>query len=243
MHFQDPIYSGGAGVTVGGETRSPLLKPVNLPSVVTPGAPVQNASYFSVVPLTMQANNIVTSAVVNGAATLTAGTGVTTTVYNDTTYLTLDTPRCIRITGVSGTSAVNFTIVGLDEYYQPMSQVILGPAGATTVTTTKAFKFVSSITSAATTTNAVTIGTSDVLGLPFRVDEFGQLVGAFYNTAVLTATTGFTAAVTSTASTSTGDVRGTYALQSASDGTKRFTALIVIKDASRMDTVVGVAQA
>jgi len=39
------------------------------------------------------------------------------------------------------------------------------------------------------------------------------------NNAAITATTGYVATVVTTATATTGDVRGTYALQTASDGT------------------------
>lgn len=253
MHESGPLFIGNAGVIAAGETRAPLIDPTQLPGVpagllsssgLTPGAPVQNAFYWSIQPLAMQANNIALAQTINnGTYTLTAGTGVTTVSRNGVSgILEFDVARCIRLTGVTNTVAIAITINGYDDYWQPMTQTITGPAGATTVTTTKAFRRVRSITNAGNTVDTVAIGTSDVFGLPFRADEFGQLVGLSYNNAFLTASTGFTAAVTTTPSASTGDVRGTYAAQSASDGTKRLTALIMIKNNTRMDNVLGLTQ-
>ena len=44
------------------------------------------------------------------------------------------------------------------------------------------------------------------------------------NNAIIAATTGYTAAVKTTATATTGDVRGTYALQTSSNSTLVFTA-------------------
>lgn len=201
------------------------------------GVGIAPFQFFDVVPLVIVANNIATSQTPTGAVTLTAGTGVTSATVNGTSVLALDCARCVTVTGVGGTSAVNFTIVGFDDYQQPMSEVLLGPAGATTTTTAKAFRYITSITVASTTTAAITIGTSDTIGLPYRADKV-EYVNMCYAGARITASTGFTGAdTTSPATTTTDDVRGTYALQSASDGSKRFTAEIYLKN---VDTVTGV---
>jgi hypothetical protein len=48
-------------------------------------------------------------------------------------------------------------------------------------------------------------------------------VWGFWNSLIVTGTGTFTAGVTTTPSATTGDVRGTYLVGSASDGTKRMT--------------------
>lgn len=210
------------------------------------GVPMSPFYVFDVAPLTKQTNNIALAQTPAGAGnlTLTAGTGVTTTTIKGVTVLAFDCARCVQITGVAGTVAVNITINGFDQYNQPMTQLILGPAGATTVTTLKAFQYISSIAVAGGTTNTVAVGTSDTIGLPMAVTSFNYLMPLCYNNAVITANTGFTAAVlTSPATNATGDVRGTYALQSASDGTKRLTAAIYIADSSTVTKAWGVTQA
>lgn len=234
-HFQDGVNIGAAGMPQQSRSLPNLLPGASL------GVPMSSRVVYDVVPAAIVANCLVTSAIVNGAATLTAGTSTTTTTISGNTVIKLDVPRCISITGTAGgVTAVPFTIVGYDLYGQPMTEVITGPAATATVTTLKSFAYVRSITSTGTTTAAVTVGTSDTLGLPYRVDSFGY-VNIFYNTAWVTANTGFTAAVTTDpATTTTGDVRGKYALQSASDGVKRFVAYIYVADVDTMKGAYGV---
>ena len=131
--------------------------------------------------------------------------------------------RNVRITTASGDTAV-YTVLGYDIYGYPMSEAITAN-GATTVSGKKAFKYIASVTPVGTVGATVTVGTGDVFGFPIYSATY--VIGAdadvaiSWNGAAIAATTGYTAGVTTTASTTTGDVRGTYAVQSASDATKR----------------------
>lgn len=109
----------------------------------------------------------------------------------------------------------NVTIRGFDLYGVPITQTL------TAATTTKAFKFVQSITGNAVGAG-VTVGTADVFGLPIRSNEFARAQINWAN-ALLTANTGYVSAVTATATALTGDVRGTFATPTASDGTRKLT--------------------
>ena len=129
--------------------------------------------------------------------------------------------RAVSVTGSASATGGNITISGYDIYGVPMSEVIAAPASATTVNGKKAFKYISSVVPAFTDAHNYSIGTTDIYGFPLRSDNFGD-VAINYNATGITANTGYTAAVTtSPATTSTGDVRGTYALQSAADASKR----------------------
>lgn len=133
--------------------------------------------------------------------------------------------RAVSLTSASNLSAINFTVKGADVYGRPMSQVLAGP-NATTVDTAKCFKWVYSVTPSATSASDVSVGTSDIYGFPVRVDEFAY-ADIYWNNGLISASTGFTAAdTTSPATTSTGDVRGSYTVQSASDGTKRLQIFV-----------------
>jgi hypothetical protein len=129
--------------------------------------------------------------------------------------------RTLSVTGSASATGGNITIAGYDIYGMPMSEVIAAPASATTVAGKKAFKYIASVTPAFTDAHNYSIDTLDVFGLPLRSDFFGD-VAVNYNATGITASTGYLAAVTtSPATTTTGDVRGTYAVQSAADGSKR----------------------
>ena len=129
--------------------------------------------------------------------------------------------RAIRITSVGNDSTATFTVKGFDLYGYPMTETITG-ANAGIATGKKAWKYITSIIPAVTLSgSAVSVGTSDVIGLPLRADFFCY-TELCYNNTWITTNTGFTVAdSTSPATALTGDVRGTYLLQSASDGTKR----------------------
>ena len=146
--------------------------------------------------------------------------------------------RAVSVTGSSSSTGGNITISGYDIYGVPMSEIIAAPAGATTVNGKKAFKYISSVVPAFTDAHNYSVGTTDIYGFPLRSDFFSD-VSINYNAAAVTANTGYVAAVTtSPATTTTGDVRGTYALQSASDGSKRLAIRQFILPAN-MNSVTG----
>jgi hypothetical protein len=124
------------------------------------------------------------------------------------------------------------TTRGFDVYGYPITETVtIAPGTALTIAGTKAFKYVLSSTPGFTdATYNYSVGTNDVVGLPFRSDGFqlGGLpadVSLVFNAAAIAATTGYLAAVLLTPTASTGDPRGTYALQTASNGTLRLVAV------------------
>jgi hypothetical protein len=68
---------------------------------------------------------------------------------------------------------------------------------------------------------AVVVGTSDVLGIPVRVFNVAYVSSVKSNNTLAQDAGTFVAADTATASTTTGDVRGTYTPATASDGIVR----------------------
>jgi len=141
------------------------------------------------------------------------------------------TARAVSITTSAATVGTTnvFTVAGYDIYGYPMSEAISVPSTTVSGTTTngkKAFKFITSVTPSVTdATTAYSVGTTNIIGLPLRSDFFGASTFVYPGTGstnLVTSVTGYTAAVTTTATTTTGDVRGTYALQTAaSTGTNR----------------------
>jgi hypothetical protein len=129
-------------------------------------------------------------------------------------------PLVLASTGGNDTGAT-FLVSGYDLYGYPMSELITG-ANAGVASGTKAFKYIASIVPAGTiNSTTVSVGTGDVIGLPLRADYFGEIAINYPDGTVVTATTGFVAAVTTAATTTTGDTRGTYALQTASNNSRR----------------------
>jgi len=151
------------------------------------------------------------------ALTLIAGSQGGTTAIDPRTSIS----RAVRVTSVGNDSTAQVTIRGYDLYCQPVIQTLTG-GNVGAVTTTKAFKFISSVTWSGTLSgSAVTVGTTDVYGFPLACQNF-SFATLNWAGAAITATTGFVAAAaTDPATAATGDVRGTYATQSASNGTNR----------------------
>lgn len=122
-----------------------------------------------------------------------------------------------------------YTIAGYDLYGYPQTEAITG-VNNTTVSGAKAWKYITSVTPSGTiNSTSVSVGTGDVYGLPLLANTFGY-VEVFWNNAWVTSSTGFTAAVTTNPATSTtGDPRGTYAVQgAASNGTLRLNIAMAI---------------
>lgn len=137
---------------------------------------------------------------------------------------TFDVPRNV-VAAWTGTAIL--TVVGTDDYGNAMSEA---SASGTSMAGKKAFKTVTSVTPSANTTGH-TVGTGDVLGLPVFLPEKGLVVAENEDGAAATAGT-IVAGVTTAATTTTGDVRGTYDANSAADGAKNFSLLAYVEDPS-----------
>jgi hypothetical protein len=193
--------------------------------------PLGRVYIWDMVPQTLQTNNIAASQTpaAAGALTLTAGTSAKSVVRSDgVTVIQLNTPRAVSISLVTGGTARAYTVAGYDYYGQAMSEVITTVAAATTAGK-KAFYQIVSITGAGGgSTTAVTAGTTDVFGLPVRATDAGYVVKVGWNNTLLQNAGTFVAADTATATTSTGDVRGTFAPTTAADGIKRLVMTIAL---------------
>ena len=169
------------------------------------------------------------------------GTGTITGYTNPTTYIltavtatsaTLTTTAGAAVVTTAGTptgltytlgvAPVTITVSGYDYYGQAMSEAITSSAAVSTaVNGKKAFYQISGITTSGATGTALTVGTTDILGIPVRVTNVAY-VGSVRTNSTLAQDTGtFVAADTATATTTTGDVRGTYVPGTASNGIVR----------------------
>jgi hypothetical protein len=177
---------------------------------------------FAFAPLTLGAANIVASQSPGaGAITLAAAAGTTLVSVNGQSRIRLDCPRALTITSGGDDTGITFTITGYDVYGTPLVESGAG-ANAGAKSFNKAFYEISGITHTGSVATTVTAGTRDVIGcFPARSDFF-DLTQIWYNNLPVTVATGYVAAVTTDPATATtGDVRGTYALQTAANGARR----------------------
>lgn len=226
-----PVVAGG-GYSVGG------LKAANRAggsSPMTRGiGPLGRLFVYDIVPLALGAANIAALQTTAGAANLvlTAGTGVTSVIINGQTRLQFDVPRGVSITSISDLTGVNFTISGYDVYGQPMTQTLAG-GNTATVTTKKAFYQIVSIAASGAIAANVSVGTSDLLGMPLVVPDLAFITRIGYNNTLLqNAATCLKADATSPATASTGDVRGTVLPTSATDGVKQLVVVLALPGAA-----------
>jgi hypothetical protein len=135
---------------------------------------------------------------------------------------TFDVPRNV-VAAWTGTAVL--TVTGTDEYGE---EVVESSASGTSMAGKKAFKTITGVSSSAAVTGA-TVGTGDVLGLPFFLQEEAMVLKEVQDDAAATAGT-LVAGVTTEPSATTGDVRGTYDPNAACDGAKSFRLVIVAPD-------------
>lgn len=131
--------------------------------------------------------------------------------------------RAVTINSIGNDSTATVTVVGFDPYGYTVHQTLtMGNVGA--VTTTKAFKGILSVTCNGTLSGSnVSVGQSDVYGMPLYVVSTSNCITGYWNNLLIVGAGTVTSGVTTAASASTGDVRGTYLVGSASNGTKRLT--------------------
>lgn len=217
--FSDDLFLGTAETYMG--TNASLGNPSPMGMGV---GPLGRIYVWDAVPAALVTNNIATASAYTAAITLTAGTSATSVVRQDgITVVQLDVPRAVGVTIGAGTiTNRNVTITGFDIYGQPMSEVIAtGTTQSVTVNGKKAFYQIASATVSGAVGATIALGTTDILGLPVRVTNAGYIARSGWNGALADDAGTFVAAVTTTATTTTGDVRGTYVPSSATDGTKR----------------------
>lgn len=202
-----------------------------------PGVPMSPIFIYDIVPVALDADGIAQAQAVSGAGNLTingalASGGVAT----------LDVPRTVEIdSSNAGDTTQTATVYGTDVYGNAMTETIAFN-GTTAVAGTKAFKTVTRVAVSAAMAGNANVGTTDVFGLPYRVDSRNYVQTA-WNGAFVTTGTFAAADVTSPATATTDDVRGTYAVPDAANGTKRLTVWMYIEDADTVTGLYGVTQA
>ncbi len=135
--------------------------------------------------------------------------------------------RALSLTSNTSSASGAVLVKGYDLYGNPQTESITA-SGTSTVAGKKGWKFITSVIPQFTSaTYTYTIGTADVYEFPIAVYTFPYATVG-WNGAIIAASAGFVAAVTTAASSTTGSVRGTYATQSASDGTKSLQMFVAI---------------
>jgi hypothetical protein len=235
-HFQDDLYMGGspgAGGVPPNEAQGATGQPSLMPGV----GPLGRIYVFDILPLATQTNNAATALTSAGAATFTtltspglvAGTGATlVTLADGTLAIQFDTDRGVSLTSAGNLSAATIVITGYDRYGQRLSFSRAGP-NANTVVTTKAFRGIISISTSAALGTAMTVGTSNVFGLPVAISSANYIIKPSYNGVLAHDAGSFTAAdTTSPATATTTDVRGTYTPSGVTSGTQRVTLALSV---------------
>jgi hypothetical protein len=142
---------------------------------------------------------------------------------------TFDVPRNIVVdSGGADTAVLTFT--GRDEFGATVVESIT-LNGTTAVQGKKAFKYIDDVSASAAIANGAFAGPGDILGLPFFLPSTGHVLREMANGAAPTAGT-LVAGVTTAATATTGDVRGTYDPNSACDGDIFFSLLVYAADPS-----------
>jgi hypothetical protein len=225
--FSDDLFLGSAQTYMGTNTNSNLGDPSPMDLGV---GPVGRIYVWDTVPAAAVTNNLVasTTPAAAGSLTLRAGTSVTAVITpTGGTAYQFDVPRAVSVTQVTaGTSRV-FTVTGTDYYGQALSEAITSTAGST-VNGKKAFFQVSSISVSGGTTTAVTVGSSDVLGSPVRFSNKGYIARVGWNDVLAEDAATVVDADATTATTTTGDVRGTVTPSGSTDGAKRLVVAILL---------------
>jgi len=159
---------------------------------------------------------------------VTATSATLTTTAGAAVVTTAGTPTGLTYT--LGVAPQTVTVSGYDYYGQAMTEAITSSASiSTAVNGKKAFYQISSIAVGGATGTAVTVGTTDIFGLPVRCFDAGYVVKVGWNNTLLqNAGTFVVADMTNPATSTTGDVRGTFTPTSASDGVKRLVMTIAV---------------
>ena len=143
------------------------------------------------------------------------------------------TPRNV-VAAWTGTAVI--TITGTDEYGVTISEA---SGSGTSFTGKKAFKTVTNIAVSANVTS-LTVGQGVVLGLPYFLTSLSDIIQCYFNN-VIDATPGGVVGVTTTATTTTGDVRGTVA-PATPDGSP-VVIWMYVQETDLTSDLIGVTQA
>lgn len=169
-------------------------------------------------PIATDADSVVASQAATAAGGL--ATGINGALAADG-VATFDVPR--NVVAAWTTTAV-LTVTGTDQYG---NVIVESSASGTSLAGKKAFKTVTGI-SVSVDVTGLTVGHGNVLGLPAYLASVSHVVREIMDDATATAGTLVAGDVT-TATATTGDVRGTYVPNSAPNGTRIYELIAMLR--------------
>lgn len=200
------------------------------------GVPTSAYNVYKITPAALSATAVAAAQAVAGAGNLTingasAASGVATLdVARAVGILSTNAGDTTQVATVYGTGTLGTTIVENITFN-----------GTTPVNGKKAFKTITRVAISAAMTGNATVASTDIFGLPFRVNNRGAVLTA-WNSAFITTGTFVAAVTTNPATATTGDVRGTFAVPDAADGVKILYAHMYIEDFDTNNGLYGVDQ-
>lgn len=232
--------NGRTGVPVSFLTKIDL----GAPKVAVAAGIVKGATGATEAP---NANTITITADTYPASPLDQAALLTTTTVNGQTVMPLDVPR--NVTAAINTAVGNITILvtGYDEYHKPMSELLAIAAAGTAVVGLKAFKYIRSValtSDADDSGKVINVGFGSLLGLPYKLAEKSDLLSMFFDDA-LDVPSAVAKAITTTATTTTGDPRGTISVATVGNmnGVKTLKGWMNVVDKNTAAGLIGVTQA
>jgi hypothetical protein len=173
------------------------------------------------------------------------GSATIQTVDGARTCMVLDVPRNVTAAINTAVGTLTVTVTGYDQYRSKMVETLSIAPGGTAATGKKAFKYIWSVSLTSTANDsakAINVGFGAVLGLPYRIAAKSDLLSTWFDDAVDSATV--VAAVATTPSATTGDVRGTITIAGTLDGAKTLKAYLHVSDsdAASRAGLLGVSQ-
>lgn len=182
-HFSDGLRTGpiiGSTFVAGANVLTPSTQTSSPLDQQPPGVFNTPMSLLDIIPTPVAIASLAAAQTPVGAGYLTlvstSGIGATVMTYQSVTgVIKLDVPRTILIQGVANTVTADITVFGWDQYGMPIAEQITGPTAATQAIGKKAFLYVRAVYASGGTTDTISIGVSNVFGLPYYVSDVNYL--------------------------------------------------------------------
>ena len=139
----------------------------------------------------------------------------------------------------AGDTTQTITLTGTDIWGMPVVETV-ALNGVTVVKGLKAFKTITRIAVSAACAGNVSVGNSTALGLPYMLTTKSDLMQTWFNQIVEATLPTVVVGVTTTATATTGDPRGTILLNSTLDGSA--VSIYGVFDPTSTESLFGVAQ-